>query len=166
MIVPFRRFPEHGIQIGAHQLDILNENRAQAPLFQIARDLIVAGVGMIRHERGGRLRPVDVPARLIFIAADRRVGIGHVKGNEALLVGLPGIIHIVPAAAKRNREDILFNQIFTKRLFIIFQIQQKVHPLVPPIDSVAVGIGPVIVVIMQGQLVVEGFNGVKMIFFH
>ncbi|OPZ76992.1 MAG: hypothetical protein BWY77_01779 [bacterium ADurb.Bin431] len=88
------------------------------------------------------------------------------KGEQLVEIGLPDIVHIVPSASEGDRKDLLLEQVVAEGEIKILSALLKAARLVPAVDAVAVLVGPVPGVVMQGQFVAHPGNAIAVIALH
>src|SRR5215831_2630630 len=107
----YRKDPIHTILGQALHFD-----RVKIPPGAAPRQLVIVGGWMERNKEPGRVRPVlNVIDR--FVSMPRYVHwpiIVHRKGQQFVQMLLPVIVHIMPAAAKRDRENFFFEEILSQ----------------------------------------------------
>ncbi len=79
---------------------------------------------------------------------------------------LPAVVHVMPAAAEGNRENLFLDQQLRQRVIKVVKTFIEGKRLIPPKLSIAVVVCPFKGVIMQRQLVAKLLCAVAMILFH
>src|SRR5262249_26136365 len=87
-------------------------------------------------------------------------------GQKLIEIGLPVVIHKLPAAAERNGKHSLFQQILSESEVEILATFIECPRLIPIVIAVADVITPIISVVMKRNLITELADGRTMVLVH